>query len=758
MPPETKPSAMERGGNFFTKLTEDSEQQTAIRFAFYNTLFFLLLAVCFAGLFAVYQMLHLFLLPIIWAVLVGTVMFPMKRAIGSVLNGWLKRLDESDTPLLIGLTLLPVNGVTGTSRFLFQTLVSAHGIYYILAYVVLKVLSFNGTLVSLLGLGGRVYSWCDSVLNFITQQWVFPLILLYSVAYAAWIYIQDPNELHGKKKFARTLSLPIWLFVLSYTSSYCGLFRVVVFTLSSVVLALISLGVIRSSSMPPVEEIEKKLEDDHPTAEHPVDAAVEALKTDEEARATALAAPATPSTTGDNYVQVMFLICLLLWTAKHDSVLVVIISLVLLAAGLSLVDRLDVWQKLLTTYRESTTRDYVNRISHITIPGPLRQFFKILFTSDKYLIVLLKKKVDFISSVSVMATIAFGSIFFLIFTAFSLHGETVHLAKLTTNVLSSNPEWLKTVSNFTEEQLNEKEIDNYVEQAYQQSRTWLASNIRSLADPKDTKRADQLEEQAKALVDNLYHLWEERSHMFNNASTTAVVPKGGDLFGQLMSVTNLETLKGEIVAVVKDNIDSVISIAQSLWKVIALNISVLYTIAWSVLGFVLGFGFELLSFVVEIIVFLTVVYYLLASSNEQWLPLRWVSDITPAIQASESRYSIATAIESAISSVFVLSAKMSIFYGLYTYFVTTVFDLNILYAVRGETAATVVFILVSIAPLFFADVTFYSEVKNSHPYVTGLAVLGGVNCFGLQGAIFGPIILCCLIVAVNVYAEFAKKR
>jgi hypothetical protein len=36
-------------------------------------------------------------------------------------------------------------------------------------------------------------------------------------------------------------------------------------------------------------------------------------------------------------------------------------------------------------------------------------------------------------------------------------------------------------------------------QAYQKGRSWLASNIRAMADPKDPMRADQLEEQAKVV-------------------------------------------------------------------------------------------------------------------------------------------------------------------------------------------------------------------------------------------------------------------
>jgi predicted PurR-regulated permease PerM len=73
--------------DLLNKFTEDNEQRTAIRFAFYNTIFFVLLAICAVGLYAVYQMLHLFLTPILWATLVGTVLFPLKRSLSSVFKG-----------------------------------------------------------------------------------------------------------------------------------------------------------------------------------------------------------------------------------------------------------------------------------------------------------------------------------------------------------------------------------------------------------------------------------------------------------------------------------------------------------------------------------------------------------------------------------------------------------------------------------------------------------------------------------------------
>jgi len=51
-------------------------------------------------------------------------------------------------------------------------------------------------------------------------------------------------------------------------------------------------------------------------------------------------------------------------------------------------------------------------------------------------------------------------------------------------------------------------------------------------------------------------------------------------------------------------------------------------------------------------------------------------------------------------------------------------------------------LLLATIPSSFVTTAFYSEIKGAgHPYLTGLAIAGGVFVFGIEGALFGPMLL-----------------
>lgn len=117
------------------------------------------------------------------------------------------------------------------------------------------------------------------------------------------------------------------------------MFRVVVCAVSIVVLALISLGIIGNSAVEDVvESAQEKLKEEQVVEAIPEPAAHEERTKDQQRDAAVRhdTIQEIKVATGNHYVRSIALLCFLLWTAKHDSMLVVMIILFFIATSINL--------------------------------------------------------------------------------------------------------------------------------------------------------------------------------------------------------------------------------------------------------------------------------------------------------------------------------------------------------------------------------------------------------------------------------------
>lgn len=107
--------ASKLAGSFFgtswRQLTEGNHRKSATR-ALYQSAANLFVLVVVAVAFALYYVFSAFLRPLLWAVLCGTFLFPVKRRATRGLLKWLRLLQANSTPLCVGMWLLPLQMAT----------------------------------------------------------------------------------------------------------------------------------------------------------------------------------------------------------------------------------------------------------------------------------------------------------------------------------------------------------------------------------------------------------------------------------------------------------------------------------------------------------------------------------------------------------------------------------------------------------------------------------------------------------------------
>lgn len=200
-----------------------TEGNDSLRNALYN---FGICALLFV-LFGVLMILKPFLRPLLWAVLVAAVLFPMKKKLAQCINMWIDKVEREETPIIIGVVLLPFSGLEKLGEFIIRFTLTH--IKVILAglssLVALRILIhflpkefFTGILTVLL--------WFHSIFGKIASSLSLSMLAVLVISYLITIKLMWSTK---TSNIFVILSQGGWIFLVGFLCSYLGAFQIPVF-------------------------------------------------------------------------------------------------------------------------------------------------------------------------------------------------------------------------------------------------------------------------------------------------------------------------------------------------------------------------------------------------------------------------------------------------------------------------------------------------------------------------------------------------
>nr|CAD7430971.1 unnamed protein product [Timema monikensis] len=363
-----------------------------------------------------------------------------------------------------------------------------------------------------------------------------------------------------------------------------------------------------------------------------------------------------------------------------------------------------------------------------------------------------------------------------------LYAECIHIVQVCASAINStvvhNEELMKLLPEGWQDKIN-----SVLDDAYVYGREGISNLVRRWLKDVDQSKAVELEQQLLELWDHVYQAWMmsavETSPVGPSVSSSAVFASWDNVLNYFHKTPELFNVTA-IVAFARENLETLMSLVDSLWTLFKGNISLALYSFTAFFSVVFGGGFAVLNFIVNLVVFLTALFYLLSSSGNLYKPFDLITNFSP-----QSGGRFARALEEAVNGVFKASFKMAVFFGLWTWLVHNFFQVQVVYLpsvlaaifgavpflgtywagvpavldlwLQDKSIQAALLFLCHFLPCSLVNTAFYKEIKGGgHPYLTGLAIAGGIFCLGVEGAIVGPLVLCGLYVAVNMSSSFMK--
>ncbi|XP_026742958.1 transmembrane protein 245-like isoform X2 [Trichoplusia ni] len=846
--------------NIIGGITEGNEKP--MKHGFYNAFALFILAVCCVAVYVLFLILEPFFKPLFWALLVGSLLHPFKYKLSKKLKSWFGDLEKSNTSVIVGLMVIPVNVVNFASdtvgqQFIehYKTVIGLLSAIFVLPWLYNSV---PRSLVCLFWQFSSFISFSTTLLISVCSSYITLTIFL---AYVISVYILWTPQ---RANIFRMTSQLLWLVVSSFIASLTGSLQVYTFALlqgicitgfalevldihkkllekdpeASILLAL-------HKAVSPDQEIEEKIEEKL-EEESQIESSEQETTPDKETPS-----PVTPDTltkrgswsTNDpiqssprhakmlfktrtlsalplssnqklksdirfltafkqrsldeNYIKnsydteeetalyfkLLFFGCLCMLVWKHIWLLPVTLFFLAIHVLKRLLDYFGVWLFFENHYNNvmGKVKCWWKLRQSALLPAHVRGLGKMACLCNSSFRDMAYSSVDTVSSCIVIV----GLILFLavatVFIFIQIYSEAIVVVQLSGSLLNSTYVQNSELHAYLPEGWEEK-LDSLIDNAYTYGREGISTAVKSILKEGDPEKISRVEQQILELWDRVYQSWVSghfASTVGPQVDGSAIQDSWDSFVNDVSNTPGMFDYSG-IVTWVQANVGTLSAIATSIWAPLASNVSLLAGSVGAFTSLLLCGGSAIINMFINLVVFFTTLFYLLASSNAFYKPVEVITQIQPNFGP---RLGIALSV--AINQVFRASFKMALFYGLWTWLVHNLFGAKVVYLpsvlaavlgaapflgpylagipaaldvwLQGRPMAALLLPIVQAAPIAFLDAAVYAEIKDGgHPYVTGLAIAGGIFYLGPEGAILGPLLLCCLMVVLNLSSTFLR--